>query len=450
MVSGSGSKPRRSGPSRVDIEKLEVVLLTLRERLDVTQKEIAARAELSPAMIARLESGDRRPSRDVLRRLAAVFGTTAQGLMHAARRVSDGEDIDRILDELPRPDDPSHDDLAVLPIGMAGSPVRPSSSSPDTPSPHTPESRTELRVRLALEQLSHLPDTEAAGALLIDIARWLAEAGPDRNLQPLRQELEELLTTPARGVEPVAAMPSGEVRYVFAHALGKDARGQLWVDPRARARIGGYDNQDPRVERYDDGRIVVDISRLANDVEFNERDHERHLVRALVEGGEILVETNVAEVYASTVIEIQWDPTTTITVEPRPAGTTEGRFPDGVEHIHVITAFNPRSRLLRTSENQERNRLLRQDLDAAGHNYAEAVGRSPDTSWSEDSYAIIDGDREQVLELGRRYEQTATFEWTPERLDVVWTDPARQSIERGWSAREPQLPRSADTHTGAL
>ena len=77
-------------------------------------------------------------------------------------------------------------------------------------------------------------------------------------------------------------MPTGEVRYIFPHAVGRDDQGQLWIDPLSRARAGGYDETDPRVERYDDGQVVLDISRLA-DPSFQPRDHDRHRLRVRVE-----------------------------------------------------------------------------------------------------------------------------------------------------------------------
>jgi hypothetical protein len=143
---------------------------------------------------------------------------------------------------------------------------------------------------------------------------------------------------------------------------------------------------------------------------------------------------NLAQLYADTVIEIRWSDRPHQLVEPRPEGVTEGEFPEGVDRVHVITAFNPRSRLLRRGENEERNRLLAADLERAGLRYVPVVGRSPDDSWSEDSFAVIDADVDEVLDLARRYQQNAIFEWTPQSRVVLWTDPELAAQAHGWRA----------------
>jgi hypothetical protein len=70
------------------------------------------------------------------------------------------------------------------------------------------------------------------------------------------------------------------------------------------------------------------------------------------------------------------------------------------------------------------------DLDRAGP--AVRAGRRPLArhSWSEDSFAVIDGDREQVLDLARRYQQNAVFEWTP-RLFLIELKTERRSHRPG-------------------
>jgi hypothetical protein len=231
-------------------------------------------------------------------------------------------------------------------------------------------------------------------------------------------------------------MPTGEVRYVFVQALARDERGHVWIDPLARARIGGLDHQDARVERYDDGEIVVDITRL-DDQQFGPREPQRHRVKVTVEGDRSGEEAEpdpatLAQLYADTVIEIRWPDRPNQLVERRPEGVTEGEFPKGVDHVHVITAFNPRSRLLRRGENDERNRLLAADLERAGLRHVPAVGRSPDDSWSEDSFAVIDADADHILDLARRYDQNAIFEWTSVWRAILWSAPGLAAQTHGW------------------
>lgn len=431
MATGGTDKPRRTNPSWVSEEGLDTILRGLRERRGVTQKAIADAAEVSPAAITRLESGDRRPSRDVLGRLAAVFGTTLKDLIVAAGQLQQGEDLETVLDAIPAHGPAS---LAV-PAEVAGDygPPPDPQAAPPVPAP-VALSRHELQSRAAADRVTRHPDPDAAVQLLAEVAGWIATTDPTRGLAALRRELHEVFQNTPAGTDPVAAMPTGEVRYVFPHAVGQDDHGQLWIDPLTRARAGGYDETDPRVERYDDGQVVLDITRLA-DTSFQPRDHDRHRLRVRVEDPATAVEPqSLGGLYARTVLEIKWTHATRLVIEHRDRGVTEGDFPEGAERIHVITASNPRSRLLRASENQERNRLLAQDLDAAGLAYRPAVGRSPDTSWSEASFAVIDADPATLIDLARRYEQHAIFEWTPTHRTVLWTDDSAEPVRHGWRA----------------
>ena len=53
---------------------------TVRREADLTQEELAARAELEPTLIARVESGEADPSWGDARRIAAALGTTVDRL----------------------------------------------------------------------------------------------------------------------------------------------------------------------------------------------------------------------------------------------------------------------------------------------------------------------------------------------------------------------------------
>jgi transcriptional regulator with XRE-family HTH domain len=433
----SPEKPTGGSDVYVSQDGLEEVLRGLRRRRGITQKQVADEAGVSPAAIARIEKGDRRPSLQMLGKLAPVFATNPRDLLAAAGQVAEGADVDEVLDEWPvvamgPPPSASADadadlgdyrarHIEVAPMDA----LDPAPPSAGRPLAEMALSGPRLQALATADLLERLEDQEGAAALLRDAVEWLAErGGSPSDVARLRRELREVLRGPEPGREPVAAMPTGDVRYVFVQALGRDERGHVWIDPLARARIGGLDHVDPRVERYDDGEIVVDVARL-DDRQFWPRDPQRHRVKVTVEGDRSAEEVEpdpatLAELYADTVIEIRWPDRPQI-VQPRPDGVTEGDFPEGVDHIHVITAFNPRSRLLRRGENEERNRLLREELDRAGLRYAEAVGRSPDSSWSEDSFAVIDAKPEQVLDLARRYQQNAVFEWTQSGREILWT-----------------------------
>jgi transcriptional regulator with XRE-family HTH domain len=442
----SSEKPSGGSDVYVSQEGLEEVLRGLRRRRGITQKQVADEAGVSPAAIARIEKGDRRPSLQMLGKLAPVFGTAPEDLLEAAGRVAEGAELDEVLDDLPAVTDATFSPAAERQGAYSGPEAVLASAAPmeafDAPAPpgrpfaDLSLTGPRLQALAVADLLERIEDQEGAAALLRDAIEWLAErGGSPSDVARLRKELREALRGPEPEREPVAAMPTGEVRYVFEQALGRDERGQVWIDPLARARIGGFDQEDPRVERYDDGEIVVDLARL-EDQQFGPRE-DRHRVKVTVEGdrGVTKDEPELAaleQVYAATVIEIHWPDRPTQIVEPQPEGVTEGEFPDGVDHIHVITAFNPQSRLVRRSENEERNRLLRADLNRAGLTYVEAVGRSPDSSWSEDSFAVLDADPDRLLGLARRYDQNAIFEWTPARRAVLWRDPDRALYRHGW------------------
>ncbi len=402
-------KPRRTSDVWVSQEYLDVVLRELRRRRQVTQKQIADEAQVSPAAIARLEKGDRRPSRSMLDKLAVVYQTTPEGMIEAAARIEQGADPDTALDGLPTvPADPPA--LAAEVSAMPAPPPPPAAPEPREPSPAQP------RTRALAEQLTTLD--EAAIDLLAGLASWAGqrEDSPD-DLQRLRRELDVLLSNPQQQRATLAAMPTGEVRYVFAHAIGTDEHGQLWIDPLTRARTAGYDTEDPRVERYDTGQIVVDATRLDRP-SFGPRDPDRHRTKVTPPAP-----GSLEQLYASTVLELHWRDGSVQTVAPDPTGETDAALPDDISSVQLITAHNPRARLLRRSENQERNRLLHDDLTRAGLRVVDAVTRSPDNSWSEESFAVLDADTDTVLDLARRYEQTAILRWTTGRVRVVWTDP---------------------------
>ena len=77
--------------------------------------------------------------------------------------------------------------------------------------------------------------------------------------------------------------------------------------------------------------------------------------------------------------------------------------------VVVITAWNPDSEALADAENAERNERLSSDLTRLTDRIFPAVGRSPDGSWEESSFAIVGVAEAEVLALGRRYGQAAIF-----------------------------------------
>ena len=117
-------------------------------------------------------------------------------------------------------------------------------------------------------------------------------------------------------------------------------------------------------------------------------------------------------------------------VHPAEAGTCEGIFPFE-SPVHVITAWNPRSRLLESSENLQRHRQLLQQLKAAGEEIHEGTGSAADGSWAEEGIARIGQSLESSIEIGKEWQQDAIWEWHPQGLAAVECE-SGQRHEWGW------------------
>lgn len=123
-----------------------------------------------------------------------------------------------------------------------------------------------------------------------------------------------------------------------------------------------------------------------------------------------------------------------LVVEPREPGTTEGEFPAGVGTVHVITAWNPGGRRTDPATNAHAERALRADLTRLELVVWDAEGWAPDASWAEASVAVVDGDEAVMLDLARRYGQSALYRWTVDHRAVVWCD-GRPDDVQGWALR---------------
>jgi len=74
----------------------------------------------------------------------------------------------------------------------------------------------------------------------------------------------------------------------------------------------------------------------------------------------------------------------------------------------VVTAFNPRSRLLSEAENRARHAELTALLDARGYGYALGEGRDPTGRWKAELECVVfDMPLDAALEIARRFEQNA-------------------------------------------
>ncbi len=95
--------------------------------------------------------------------------------------------------------------------------------------------------------------------------------------------------------------------------------------------------------------------------------------------------------------------------------------PDEPGTLTVLTAWNPFGVVRGDAPNRVAGRHLVTAVEAAGLRWHPAAGRAPDGSWEEAGVAVTVADRGAALELGRRWEQLAVYEWSPSRalLSVV-------------------------------
>lgn len=97
--------------------------------------------------------------------------------------------------------------------------------------------------------------------------------------------------------------------------------------------------------------------------------------------------------------------------------------------LHVITAWNPGAERPGLALNRAANTRLLADLRAGGVSVWPAVGRDPQGSHAEESWAVIGLPLPVVCELGRHYAQVAVFEIVPGMQRVVACD-GSWSVER--------------------
>ncbi len=85
----------------------------------------------------------------------------------------------------------------------------------------------------------------------------------------------------------------------------------------------------------------------------------------------------------------------------------------------ILTAWNPRSRVLAEVENASRSRALAAELRAFEVAAWSAVGRARDGDWAETSWLVVGLTRTDALALGARFGQNAIFWLDQHGLDVV-------------------------------
>ncbi len=125
--------------------------------------------------------------------------------------------------------------------------------------------------------------------------------------------------------------------------------------------------------------------------------------------------------YASSVVELSWPGGWTVLRPGEPLGGAALPAWSGrpAAPVHVVTAWNPRSRVLSDVENARRDVLLRDLLRACGIRFVDALGRSEDGAWREPSVALLRTTLHAARSIARRFDQHAIFVIDADGVRVV-------------------------------
>jgi transcriptional regulator with XRE-family HTH domain len=407
-----GPRPTRGPSARsVQEDQLGAVLHGLRKQKNWTQREAAEKAgDLTSSYIALLESSRRNPSVDKLASLARAYGYSVDQLVRAAKEIS--EELER-----------------------------------------HPEADTEMLVNEVLDRFFEPMESRYEHAMAVEIGGNYEHA---TSVDPKNHYRDQVAAPGTEGSPhqqrasrsdpPLAVAPSGVTMAVPLDAVLKSPSGSLWIHPLAPARPIGDPAREPLAQRYDDGRIVLDVTQLGAEAQLRSGMPKNTYVRCISidQFPPLTADSPDQELvaYLEAVIELlPGDGNEAMTVSPAPEGKKEGLgFPWG-QTTHVVTAFNPRGRLVLEAVNRERHRLLTADLPRLGIEGFPARLHVAGLGWSEIAYAVRGADVEQVLELADRYEQQAIYEWNPEHRAVIFTADRSRKIT-GWKLTMPPARRA--------
>lgn len=122
-------------------------------------------------------------------------------------------------------------------------------------------------------------------------------------------------------------------------------------------------------------------------------------------------------------------------VRPAPISLTSGGYPEPEGRtICVITAHNPRGRIVSTADNAAAQAQLVTELQAQGRTCWPAAGGDPSWTHVEDSVAVIGMDEADAIALGAKCKQDAIFVLTPAERRVVGCV-ERRTVATGWSVK---------------
>ena len=264
-----------------------------------------------------------------------------------------------------------------------------------------------------------------------------------KSLSRARDRVAPLSSTPsARGVDHLAALAElAEAHTPTAVAFVVQRDDVEVLDLAAPA--------DPAWQTAVRAARTAGVHIVAFACEVDEREARLSRELEVRDGGSAMAEVldhgrpapSLAAAYAGSLVVLRTPDAGPVTIAPVPEGDGPGHLtellPAAATRLIVLTACNPRSRLLSERENAARNRRLLTELEARDLAWIVADGRAPDGSWQEPGYGVVDGDVAELLALARRFEQLAVFELTARRLRVQWTEAGLEPIEQGWRIVTP-------------
>jgi transcriptional regulator with XRE-family HTH domain len=451
-----------------------------REDLGLTLARLGELAGVSAPYLSQIETGKRTPSDDVLVQIEQAFADLEASPSLAGSPPSPGradDDVQVFVRASP----------AEVEAQAGGEPSPPDQSRWHTPAPGTPPPAAALSrssaggdrgrssrrtpsapgsgdrsgggrssyldhllqtrspevtsLLLAIEQAAEVA-REASGrplpaSAMADLVRAATHAAArDASPEEVVATVRTAATLLRGGADPdslvgVLATTPGRPVSLRNRDVAVDEEGRAWLDPRAIARPWGHDLAKPRAVLHADGHIWVDLTRVPPG-KLTARTPDRHTLRVIRAVALPREPTPFGE-YEQTVLEIEL-PGGTVTVGPADPGVADGRFPDDVREVVVLTAENPEGQVLTAEENDRRMRWLAAVIAERGWRCVPARTRVPDGrvphALDERAVATLDARMDDVVDVAVEFGQRSVFLWTPQSRAVVTA--TRRRYEHGW------------------
>ena len=142
----------------------------------------------------------------------------------------------------------------------------------------------------------------------------------------------------------------------------------------------------------------------------------------------------VFDEFASALVTIEFEEGLGV-LRPELPGNVGDQFPFRGSG-HIVTAYNPRGLVSDEASNTAGHRALLDHVETTDVESIATVGSGPDGSMREPGLLLIGLDRVTAITLGRRFSQSAIYEWRSDRLAVVGAlEPGIRVL--GWSLQTP-------------